>query len=217
MVVSSSRGWFTSHVLDPFVKQSKLDGFRARSAYKLLFIQEKYKILQKDSIVLDCGSSPGSWAQVASRIATNGKILAIDLLPIEPFQLQEVQGHVQTLQLDLTSPQIKMYLESFLRSDPKFCSHFDVILSDMAPNMSGIRHIDSIRSIHLAETALEYALEYIHPSNKNGRYLAKILMGGAEQDFLRRIRQHFHKVDIVKPPASKVQSSEMYILARNKK
>jgi 23S rRNA (uridine2552-2'-O)-methyltransferase len=199
---SSSKAWLKEHHNDPYVKQSKVDGYRSRAVYKLLELQTRDKLFQQGMIVLDLGAAPGGWSQVLSRtIGKNGRILAIDLLPIEPIP------RVEFLQGDFLEEGLVDHLVTLL--DGK---KIDWVLSDMAPNMSGINSIDQPKIMCLGEHALQFALDHL---NKTGGFLIKIFQGEGFDAFLKLIRYHFKDVSVRKPKASRDRSREIYIVARN--
>jgi len=197
----SSREWLKRHVNDPYVQRSKKEGWRARSAFKLLEIDEKDRILAPGGVVVDLGSAPGGWTQVAvKKVGARGKVVAIDLLAMEP-----VPGSA-FLQGDFTTRAGLAAVEAALgESQP------DVVLSDMAPNLSGIAISDQARSMALAEVARDFALEHLKPG---GAFLVKVFQGVGYDEFHRSLRAAFDKVAVRKPDASRGESAELYLLAR---
>jgi 23S rRNA (uridine2552-2'-O)-methyltransferase len=201
---SSSKAWLKEHHNDPYVKQSKIDGYRSRAVYKLLELQTRDKLFKQGMIVLDLGAAPGGWSQVLSKtIGKNGRILAIDLLPIEPIP------RVECLQGDFLDDALIEKL-AFMLNQKKI----DWVLSDMAPNMSGINSIDQPKIMCLAEHALQFSLDHL---NATGGFLIKIFQGEGFDEFLKLIRQHFKEVSVRKPKASRDRSREIYIIARKLK
>jgi 23S rRNA (uridine2552-2'-O)-methyltransferase len=197
----SSRQWLRRHVNDPYVQRSKREGYRSRSAYKLTEIDERDKLLRPGLVVVDLGAAPGGWSQVAARrVGAGGKVVAIDLLEMEP-----VAG-VTFVQADFASRQGLAAVEASLGGDKA-----DLVLSDMAPNMSGIAVSDQARSMHLAEIARDFALLHLKPE---GGFLVKIFQGAGYDEYLRSLRQAFRKVVVRKPAASRDESAEQYLLAR---
>jgi 23S rRNA (uridine2552-2'-O)-methyltransferase len=197
----SSKQWLRRHVNDPYVQRSKREGYRSRSAYKLTEIDDRDKVLRPGQVVVDLGSAPGGWSQVAvKRVGSPGRVIAIDLLEMEP-----VEG-VTFIQGDFTTRKgleaVKAVLDAGLA---------DVVLSDMAPNMSGIAMSDQARSMYLAEIARDFALLHLKPE---GAFLVKIFQGAGYDDYLKSLRQAFRKVVVRKPAASRDESAEQYLLAR---
>ena len=199
----SSKQWLRRHVNDPYVQRSKREGYRSRSAYKLTEIDDRDRLLKGGQVVIDLGSAPGGWTQVLSQRVPSGKIIAIDLLEMAP-----VPG-VTFLQGDFTT---RAGLEAVRRAlgDRKA----DVVLSDMAPNLSGIGVSDQARSMDLAEIALEFALAHLQPE---GSFLVKVFQGAGYDDYLRAMRAAFRKVVVRKPDASRDESAEQYLLGRGLK
>lgn len=197
----SSRRWLHEHFSDPYVKQAQQFGYRSRSVYKLLEIQERDKLFRPGMHVVDLGAAPGGWAQLVSKlVGKKGRVIALDLLPIEPIE------NVEMIQGDFSDDAI---LEELLASMGD--KQVDWVLSDMAPNMSGIDSVDQPRSMALAELALDFALPVLSPT---GGFLIKVFQGEGFDSFLVAVRQNFKKVIIRKPKASRDRSREVYILAR---
>lgn len=198
---SSSKQWLRRHVNDPYVQRSKRDGYRSRSAYKLTEIDERDKLLRPGQVVVDLGAAPGGWSQVlAQRAGKGGAILAIDLLEMEP-----VAG-VTFVRGDFTKGSGFRAVEALLAGRKA-----DLVLSDMAPNMSGIAVSDQARSMELAELARDFALLHLKPE---GGFLVKIFQGAGYDDYLLSLRRAFAKVVVRKPDASRGESAEQYLLAR---
>ena len=197
----SSKQWLKRHVNDPYVQRSKREGYRSRSAYKLTEIDERDRILAPGMTVVDLGAAPGGWSQVAAkRVGASGKVIAIDLLPMEP-----VPG-VTLVQADFAAKQGLAAVEAALEG-----GQADVVLSDMAPNMSGIAVSDQARSMALAELARDFALSHL---KREGVLLVKIFQGAGYDDYLKSLRRAFGKVAVRKPGASRGESAEQYLLAR---
>lgn len=202
--VSSTR-WLQRQLNDPYVQMAKLDGYRSRAAYKLIEIDEKFKIFKKGQIVIDLGAAPGGWSQVAAeKIILNkpwgGRLLAIDLLEMPPINGAEIiQGDF--LSFDKT----KEWL-----NDQKA----DVIMSDMAPSASGHSQTDHLRIIQLCEDAFFFAAEHL---KEGGCFLAKILQGGTENELLKLLKLHFKNVKHFKPKSSRSDSAEMYVVCTERK
>jgi len=190
-------------VNDPYVQRSKKEGYRSRSAYKLTEIDDRDKVLKPGMVVVDLGSAPGGWSQVAAkRVGAKGRVIAIDLLEMEP-----VPG-VHFLRGDFSADTGLEALRHALGGKA------DVVLSDMAPNMSGIALSDQARSMELAEIAFEFALLHL---KRQGDFLVKIFQGAGYDDYLKSLRKRFEKVVVRKPEASRDESAEQYLLARSLK
>lgn len=197
----SSKQWLKRHVNDPYVQRSKREGYRARSAYKLTEIDDRDKLLKGGLFAIDLGSAPGGWSQVLSqRIGPSGKIVAIDLLEMEPI------AGVTFIRGDFSSKKGLAAVEEALKGRKA-----DIVLSDMAPNMSGIAVSDQARVMELAEIARDFALLHLKPG---GSFLVKIFQGTGYDDYLRSLRQAFAKVVARKPDASRDESAEQFLLAR---
>lgn len=198
---SSSRAWLRRHVTDPFVKEAKKQGYVSRAAFKLLAIQEKDKLFKPGMTVIDLGAAPGGWLQIASQcIGVNGRIIALDLLPLEimPPQVTFIQG-------DFNEQSVLDQLVDTLGS-----KQADIIISDMAPNLSGQSCIDLPRSIHLLELALDCAEKVLKPG---GTFLFKAFQGEGLEAFLKTVKLAFDQVKYRKPEASRSESKELYVLA----
>jgi 23S rRNA (uridine2552-2'-O)-methyltransferase len=197
----SSKQWLRRHVSDPFVQRSKREGYRSRSAYKLTGIDERDRILKPGMTVVDLGAAPGGWSQVAAqRVGAAGKVISIDLLPMEPITgVTFVQG-------DFTNSTALAAIERELAGRKA-----DLVLSDMAPNMSGIAVSDQARTMALAEIARDFALLHL---KQEGALLVKIFQGAGYDDYLKSLRRAFAKVVMRKPEASRDESAEQYLLAR---
>jgi 23S rRNA (uridine2552-2'-O)-methyltransferase len=199
----SSKQWLRRHVNDPYVQRSKREGYRSRSAYKLIEIDERDKVLKSARVVVDLGAAPGGWSQVAAQRLPNATIVAIDLLEMDP-----VAG-VKFLKGDFTTRKGLAAVEAALGA-----RRADVVLSDMAPNLSGIAVSDQARSMELAEIARDFALAHLAP---NGALLVKIFQGAGYDEYLKSLRRAFDKVVVRKPDASRGESAEQYLLARGLK
>ena len=196
----SSRRWMHEHLNDEYVKKAQKEGYRSRAVYKLLEIIDKNQILTKGDRVLDLGAAPGGWSQVAAKIVgKNGQIIASDILPIE-----EIPG-VDFLQGDFTEQSVYDELITLTEG-----SSIDIVLSDMAPNMSGQLSVDQPKSIYLAELAIDLAVKTL---SKNGYFIVKIFQGDGFDDYVKNARKVFKKVSIIKPKASRPRSKEVYLLA----
>jgi 23S rRNA (uridine2552-2'-O)-methyltransferase len=201
----SSKQWLRRHVNDPFVQRSKKEGYRSRSAYKLTEIDERDKLLKPGMVVVDLGSAPGGWSQVlARRLGKSASIVAIDLL-----EMESIPG-VTFLKGDFTSD---TGLDAVLHALAG--RKADLVISDMAPNMSGIAISDQARSMELAEIARDFAL--LHLKSPGGAFLVKIFQGAGYDEYLKSLRRAFAKVVVRKPEASRDESAEQYLLARDLK
>ena len=194
---SASQRWLARQLNDPYVRAAKEQGWRSRAAYKLLELDEKFHLIRKGARVVDLGAAPGGWSQVAiSRGAA--KVVAIDLLPMEPL------AGATVLQADFTAEETEARLIEALGGKA------DLVLSDMAPNTTGHAATDHLRIMALAEAALDFALGVLA---EGGGFVAKVFQGGTERAMLARLKQHFASVKHAKPPASRKESSELYVVA----
>lgn len=202
----SNRAWIERHINDPFVKQSRRDGYRARSAYKLTELDEREHLFAPGRVVVDLGSAPGSWTQIACERLRDkngvmqGRVIAMDILPMEP-----VEGAV-FLQGDFREQEVADKLSEILAGDA-----VDVVISDMAPNLSGVAMVDAGASQLLNELALEFALQHL---TDNGVFVTKAFQGSGYSQFIEACKRHFKTVAQRKPQASRDTSPEMYIVAR---
>lgn len=197
----TSNAWMREHVNDPYVQRAKAEGYRSRAVYKLLEIDAKDRLLRPGQTVIDLGATPGGWSQIAARkVLPGGRIIAIDLLPMEPLP------GVQFLQADFAADAGLAALEEALEGRKA-----DLVLSDMSPNISGIPVSDQARSIHLCELAAEFAARHLRPE---GAFLTKTFQGAGFEELLRALRSQFKSVVSRKPEASRGRSNEMYLLAR---
>ncbi len=200
----SSAAWLNEHVHDHWVQQAQKDGYRARAAYKLLEINEKDHLIRPGMMVADLGSAPGSWSQVAARILNGrGQVFALDILPMDP-----VPG-VEFIQGDFREDVVLNQFLTLLADRP-----LDLVLCDIAPNMSGNRTADQARSAHLVELALDFAQTQLKPG---GNFLVKVFQGSEFASFLAAMRQSFTEVISRKPKASRDRSSEVYLLGRGRR
>lgn len=197
----TSRAWVHDHVNDPYVQRAQAEGYRARAAYKLLEIDERDHLLKPGAVVVDLGAAPGSWCQVAvKRCGARGRVFALDLLPMEA-----VTG-VNFLLGDFTEDDVLAELESRLGG-----AQVDVVLSDMAPNLSGVATVDQARSIHLCELALDFAVRHLKPG---GQFLVKVFQGEGFMAYRKQMDAAFDAVQVRKPRASRDRSSEVYLLGK---
>ncbi|MCA1926393.1 MAG: RlmE family RNA methyltransferase [Thiobacillus sp.] len=197
----SGSAWMHEHVTDPYVKKAQSDGYRSRAAYKLLEIDIRDRLLKPGMTVVDLGAAPGSWCQVAvQKLKRQGRVLAIDLLPVAPMP------GVESLEGDFTDSGSLHWLEARLCQ-----ARADLVLSDMAPNMSGVGLRDQARHYELCELALDFAVHWLKPG---GCFLVKVFQGVGFEDFRRQMQAAFEQVLIRKPDASRDRSSEVYLLGR---
>ena len=197
----SSARWLNEHVNDPYVKQAQKDGYRSRSSYKLIQLNEKDRLIRPGMLVVDLGSVPGGWSQVAARlVGAKGRVLATDILPMEPLK------NVDFIQGDFTEESVLKQVLDWLGDNKP-----DVVLSDIAPNISGIDSADQASSIYLVELALDMARQVLKPK---GDFVAKVFQGVGSEEFLKDLRTSFDKVLIRKPAASRSRSREVYMVAK---
>lgn len=197
----SGSAWMHEHVTDPYVKKAQQDGYRSRAAYKLLEIDKRDHLLRPGMTVVDLGAAPGSWCQVAmQKMKRHGRVLAIDLLPVAPMP------GVETLEGDFTDPGALAWLEEKLQT-----GRVDLVLSDMAPNISGVILSDQARHYELCELALDFAVHWLKP---DGAFLVKVFQGVGFEDFRSLMRKVFEQVVIRKPDSSRDRSTEVYLLGR---
>lgn len=197
----SSNRWLQEHVNDPYVKQAQKDGYRSRASYKLLELNDKDKLFRPGMLVLDLGSAPGGWSQVASHlVGHHGRVIATDILPMDSL------ANVDFIQGDFTEESVFRQILAVLGERRP-----DLIVSDMAPNISGIDSADQASSIYLVELALDMARQVLKPK---GNFVAKVFQGEGSDDFLKDVRTSFDKVAIRKPAASRPRSREIYMVAK---
>jgi 23S rRNA (uridine2552-2'-O)-methyltransferase len=198
----SSRRWLREHFSDPYVKKAQQEGLRSRAAFKLQQLQERDKLFKPGMTVIDLGAAPGGWSELIVKwVGSKGKVIALDILPMHP-----IEG-VEFIQCDFSDEtQLKILLERLAYKK------IDWVLSDMAPNMSGIESVDQARSMALAEMALDFAKQVL---DDQGGFLIKAFQGEGFDAFLLEVRKHFKKVVIRKPDASRGRSREVYILAKS--
>jgi 23S rRNA (uridine2552-2'-O)-methyltransferase len=199
-----SKMWMHEHVHDPYVQRAKAEGWRSRAVFKLIEIDEKDRLLKPGMTVVDLGATPGSWCQyVARRIQPGGKLIALDLLEMTPM------AGVEFIQGDFREDETLLRLESALAGRP-----VDLVLSDMAPNMSGISISDDARVIHLAELAVEFCRQHLKPG---GDMLVKVFQGVGFMELRQEITAAFDSLLVRKPAASRDRSAETYLLARRRR
>ena len=192
------------HVTDPYVRKAQAEGMRSRAAYKLQQLAERDHLLKPGMVVVDLGCAPGGWAQVAGRmVGSEGRVIGVDLLEMLP-----VPG-VRFVQGDFGDDAVLAEVEKYLEARP-----VDLVLSDMAPNMSGVASVDQARSIGLAELALDFAVNHLKPQ---GNFLVKVFQGSGFEELVAEIRRRFAKVMIRKPEASRSRSNEVYQVGKGLK
>lgn len=197
----SSRRWLQEHINDPYVKQAQKDGYRSRASYKLIELNEKDKLIRPGMRVMDLGSAPGGWSQVAGRlVGDKGRVLATDILPMDPLK------NVDFIQGDFTDEAVLNQILDLLNGNK-----LDLIISDIAPNISGIDSADQASSIYLVELALDMARKVLKPK---GNFVAKVFQGAGSEAYLKELRTSFEKVSIRKPAASRPRSREVYVVAK---
>ena len=195
----SSTRWLERQLNDPYVAQAKAKGYRSRAAFKLIELDDKFHFLKAGACVLDLGAAPGGWSQVArARIGAKGRVLGVDILDIDPI------AGVETMKLDLMSGQASATIRAALSGQA------DVVLSDMASPTTGHRATDHLRTTALFETARELAEDLLKPG---GVFVGKVFQGGAAPELLSQVKKSFRDVRHVKPPASRAQSVELYLVA----
>lgn len=198
----SSQRWLHEHFTDPYVQRAKQEGWRSRAVYKLIEMQERDRILRPGQVVVDLGAAPGGWSQYAAGvIGDQGRLFALDILPMDSF------AGVDFIQGDFTEQAV--FEQLLERLDGRTV---DVVLSDMAPNMSGQDSVDQPRAMYLAELAADFATRVLGPQ---GVYLVKLFQGAGFDAYLRELRNQFSSVTMRKPDASRSRSREVYALARN--
>ncbi len=204
MAKSKNRSWIKQHVKDPYVKQSQVDGYRSRASYKLLEIVEKDRLIRSGMTVVDLGSAPGGWSQVAARLVGHtGRVHALDLLPMDSI------AGVDFIQGDFTEEDIFDELLKLIENRP-----VDLVISDMAPNLSGNKAVDQPAVMYLAELAVELAEKVL---TINGVFIAKLFQGQGFDPFVLQVRTLFNGVSIIKPDASRSRSREVYLVAKGLK
>ena len=200
---ASSRRWLERHINDPYVQRSKHEGYRSRAAFKLLEIDEKHKILKGAKHIIDLGAAPGGWAQIASKVTDSSdldpRVVAIDFL-----EMDQVPG-VAFLQMDFLDDDAPAKLMELCGAAP------NLVLSDMAAPTTGHKRTDHLRTQHLCEIAAYFAVDVLA---KDGHFLSKTFQGGTENDLLQMLKKNFQSVVHVKPPASRSESVELYLLAK---
>ncbi len=200
----TSKAWMQEHVTDPYVRRAQVEGMRSRAAYKLQQLAERDKLLKPGMVVVDLGAAPGGWSQVAGRaVGATGRVVAVDLLEMPP-----VAG-VTFVHGDFGDDAVLAAVQQALGSQGA-----DLVLSDMAPNISGVASVDQARSVGLAELALDFAVNHLKP---RGNLLVKVFQGSGFDALVTAIRRRFVQVVIRKPEASRSRSSEVYVVAKGLK
>ncbi|HKQ26100.1 MAG TPA: RlmE family RNA methyltransferase [Burkholderiales bacterium] len=200
----TSKAWMHEHVTDPYVRRAKQEGYRSRAAYKLIEVLEKDKVVGSGMTVVDLGAAPGGWSQVlVPLVGTKGRVIALDVMEMQPIEgVAIIRGDfsetttLERLEMELAGRQI------------------DLVISDMAPNISGVGLVDQARSIGLAELALEFARERLKPG---GNFLVKMFQGSGVDEFRKQLAEAFSTVAVRKPRASRGRSSELYLLAKGRR
>lgn len=197
----SSHRWLQEHVNDPYVKQAQKEGYRSRASYKLIELNERDRLIRPGMLVIDLGAAPGGWSQVAARlVGEKGRVLATDILPMDAIV------NVDFIQGDFTDEAVFNQILDALGDRP-----VDLIISDIAPNISGIDSADQASSMYLVELALDMARRVLKPK---GNFVAKVFQGVGSDAYLKDLRSSFEKVSIRKPAASRSRSREVYVVAR---
>ena len=200
----TSKAWMQEHVNDEFVKRANKEGYRSRAAYKLLELDDKDKLIRPGMTVVDLGAAPGSWSQVVvERLKGQGRVIGLDLLEMHPLH------GVEFIQGDFTEDEVLSQLELLLNGKA-----VDLVISDMAPNMSGLSVIDQARAMHLIELALEFSRLWLKPG---GNFLVKVFIGSGFDELVKSMRPEFDRVLTRKPKASRDRSSETYLLGLGRK
>jgi len=195
-----SKNWVNKQRRDTYVKQSKVDGYRARSAYKLIEIDDKFKIFKGGITVIDIGAAPGSWSQYAEKVSKSGRLISIDLKKMEPI------GNTVQIQGDFTEQTIQEEIKKHTTTK------VDVVMSDMAVNTTGIKNIDSIQTGELCKEAMFFAKDLL---KDNGFFISKIFMGGTFNEIVAEGKKYFKEVKVFKPKSSRKDSKESFIICRN--
>jgi 23S rRNA (uridine2552-2'-O)-methyltransferase len=192
--------WLKKHRRDYYYRKAKEEKYRSRAAYKLMQVVRKYRFIKPNDIIVDLGAAPGGWIQVASKVVgEQGVVLGIDLKEIEPLN----EANTCTIVSDITSPELTNQIRSIL---PRSA---DAVISDVAPNLTGVWDLDHARQIDLARRSFRIALVILKPE---GNFFVKTFQGDLLRDFIEEIKHHFSRVEIIKPPASRARSAEIYIL-----
>lgn len=200
----TSKAWIQEHINDPYVQQARAEGYRARAAYKLLEIDARDHLLKPGMVVVDLGAAPGSWCQVAlKQVGKQGRVFALDVLDMEPLP------GVEFLKGDFTEESVLAEFQKRVGAAP-----VGLVMSDMAPNMSGIAVSDQAKVMYLAELALDFARQHLAPG---GKFLVKVFQGSGFMEFRNEMRKVFRSVDVRKPKASRDRSPETYLLGTGRR
>ncbi|MEI7429135.1 MAG: 23S rRNA (uridine(2552)-2'-O)-methyltransferase RlmE [Betaproteobacteria bacterium] len=200
----TSNAWLREHVNDPYVQRARAEGYRSRASFKLMEIDDRDHLIRSGEVVVDLGATPGGWSQVAAkRMKAKGRVIALDLLEMEPLH------GVEFIQGDFREDIVLNQLETMLAGEK-----VGLVLSDMAPNMSGVLLSDQARVMHLAELGLEFSRNWLKP---DGAFLVKVFQGYGFEDFVREMRLIFKTVSSRKPDASRDRSAEVYLLGKGLK
>ena len=203
-VTRTSKAWMQEHLNDEFVKRAQKEGYRARAAYKLIEIDDKDKLIKPGMTIVDLGSTPGSWSQVAvQRLKGQGKVIALDIL-----DMTAIAG-VTFIQGDFREEAVLNQLQAAINNKP-----VDLVIADMAPNISGVKDVDQAGAAYLTELALEFSSEWLKPG---GNFLVKVFIGSGFDEIVKTMRLRFDKVVTRKPKASRDRSSEVYLLGLGRK
>ena len=192
-----SKNWINKQKRDIYVRKSQVDGYRARSVYKLIEIEEKFKIFKDGTLVVDVGAAPGSWSQYVSKILKNGRLISIDIKKMEPI------GKTFQIEGDFTALSVQEEIRNYINSKA------DVVMSDMAVNTTGIKNIDSIQTGELCKEAMFFAKDQL---KKNGYFISKIFMGGTFNEIVAEGKKYFKEVKVFKPKSSRKDSKESFII-----
>ena len=195
-----SKNWINKQKRDIYVRQSKVDGYRARSAYKLIEINEKFKIFQNGMSVVDIGAAPGSWSQYVSKVIKNGTLISVDLKKME-----DIQNSIQ-IEGDFTDLNTQYKIKKYIKDE------IDVVLSDMAVNTTGIKNVDAIQTGELCEEAMIFAKDLL---TKKGVFISKIFMGSSFNEIVALGKKNFKEVKVFKPKSSRKDSKESFIICKN--
>ena len=195
-----SKNWINKQKRDIYVRQSKVDGYRARSAYKLIEINEKFKIFQNGMSVVDIGAAPGSWSQYVSKVIKNGTLISVDLKKME-----DIQNSIQ-IEGDFTDLNTQYKIKKYIKDE------IDVVLSDMAVNTTGVKNVDAIQTGELCEEAMIFAKDLL---TKKGKFISKIFMGSSFNEIVALGKKNFKEVKVFKPKSSRKESKESFIICKN--
>ncbi|MFM9835241.1 MAG: 23S rRNA (uridine(2552)-2'-O)-methyltransferase RlmE [Methylophilaceae bacterium] len=200
----TSKAWMQEHLNDEFVKLAQKEGYRARAAYKLIEIDDRDKLIKTGMTIVDLGATPGSWSQVAvQRLKGQGRVIALDILDMVPI------AHVEFIQGDFREASVLKILEEKIGNAP-----VDLVIADMAPNISGVKDVDQAGAAYLTELALDFSQQWLKP---NGNFLVKVFIGSGFDEIVKTMRGQFDKVVTRKPKASRDRSSEVYLLGLGRK